>query len=219
VTRSALAPERHPADVAPDLLGWTLVCRGTAAVLAEVEAYHQEEAACHAFGGRRTARTDDLFGPAGSLYIYFTYGMHWCANVVTGPEGSGEAVLFRAAIPVVGEELMRERRSVLRGVDPASWRMRDLCSGPAKLVVALDLRPQDAGIDLMTDGLTVADAVQDTSAGPRLVCDVDAARVAGIDLPLPADRLAAGPRIGISVAQELPWRFGLAGSPFLSKRF
>jgi DNA-3-methyladenine glycosylase len=216
-----LDPLRHPAEVAPDLLGYTLVCRGAAAVLVEVEAYHQSEPAAHSYGGRPTPRTEHLFGPAGTLYVYFTYGMHWCANLVTGPEGSGEAVLFRAGVAVHGEELMRERRAAKRQADPARMRPKDLLAGPARLVEALGILPTDnARPMLRTDITRVADAIELAEEGPVLIRDVEAAARAGIALPLSGDELLVGPRIGITKAVELPWRFGVRGSmvskPFIS---
>lgn len=214
-----LEPDRHPVDVAPELLGWTIACRGAAAVIVEVEAYHQDEPASHAYGGVPTPRTRDLFGPAGSLYVYFTYGMHWCANLVTGAGGSGEAVLLRAAVPIRGLERMRERRSARRRPGAAPPADRELCAGPARLVDALDIRPGDGGCDLLRlpHGACLDDALGRADDAPVLVRDVDAARIAGIELPVVADRIAVGPRIGISKAVELPWRFGVAGSPWLSK--
>ncbi|MCW2923142.1 MAG: DNA-3-methyladenine glycosylase [Thermoleophilia bacterium] len=211
--------ERHPSEVAPDLLGWTIACRGTAAVLTEVEAYHQDEPAAHSFGGRPTPRTAGLFGPPGTAYVYFTYGMHWCANVVTGPEGSGEAVLLRAGVPVFGEELIRVRRTAARGTDPASLKPRDVLGGPGRLAQGLDIRGDDTGRAMVRLDLTTLDeALHASEDGPVLVRDVAAARSVGIAVPLAADDVLVGPRIGISKAVELPWRFGVRGA-FVSKPF
>ncbi|MCW2961048.1 MAG: DNA-3-methyladenine glycosylase [Thermoleophilia bacterium] len=211
---------RHPAEVAPDLLGWTIACRGTAAVLVEVEAYHQDEPAAHSFGGLPTPRTQDLFGPPGTIYVYFTYGMHWCANLVTGPEGSGEAVLLRGAVPVHGEQLMRARRAAPRGVDPAKWRTKEIAGGPGRLTQALDIRAEDSGTPILrADVATLADALSLSVDGPVLVRDAAAARSVGIELPVAGDALVIGPRIGITKAMELAWRFGVRGSAGLSRGF
>ena len=214
---------RHPSEVAPELLGWTIACRGTAAVLIELEAYHQEEPAAHSYGGRPTPRTEGLFGEPGSLYVYFTYGMHWCANVVTGPVGSGEALLLRAAVPIAGEPLMRERRAAPRSADPARFRPHEVLGGPGRLVQGLDIRPGDGGAQLLHPALDALETALSVSEdGPVLVRDPAAAALAGVMLPLAADDLIVGPRIGISKAVELPWRFGVRGTraskPFPGQR-
>jgi DNA-3-methyladenine glycosylase len=129
--------------VAPRLLGCELertiggqVLRGR---IVETEAYDQTDAASHSYKGR-TPRTDIMFGPAGFLYVYFTYGMHYCCNVVTGPEGKGSAVLIRALEPLAGEELMTENRRGIAG--------KDLTNGPAKLCQALGIDKTLNGHDL-----------------------------------------------------------------------
>lgn len=193
---------RHPVEVAPDLLGLTIACRGVRAVITEIEAYHQDEPAAHSFGGRPTPRTRGLFGPPGSAYVYVSYGIHLCANLVTGAEGRGEALLLRAAIPVAGEELVRARRTAPRGVDPANLRATELLTGPGRLAQGLDIRLDDTGIDMLRSEATGTD-------GPVIVWDVDAAARVGITLPLEPDDLLIGPRIGITKAVELPWRFGI----------
>ena len=204
---------RHPVDVAPDLLGWTIACRGSAAVVTEVEAYHQEEPAAHSYGGRPTARTSGLFGPPGTAYVYVSYGIHLCANLVTGPVGSGEAVLLRAAVPVHGERDVRIRRALGRGVPPAQIPARELLTGPGRLAQGLDIRLDDTGIDLLRiPGESLDAALESSADGPVLVRDVAAARAAGIQLPLPAGGLLVGPRIGITKAIDLPWRFGVRGA-------
>ena len=138
--RAALPPEffaRMPDAVAPDLLG-KLITRadGRVARLVEVEAYAQDDPAAHTFGGK-SQRNRSMFGPPGRLYVYFSYGVHWCANLVCGPEGYGAGVLLRAAEPLEGIDIMRKAR----GREP----LRELCSGPGRLAQAF-------GIDRALDG-------------------------------------------------------------------
>ena len=162
--------------------------RGRVAVrLTEVEAYSGEgmDPASHAHRGP-TPRAEIMFGPPGRLYVYFSYGVHWCANVVVGPEGRGSAVLLRAGDVVVGEELARSRR-------PAARAARDLARGPARLTQALAIGPADKGADLL-----------------------DAASPVRLHAGEPPSAVSAGPRVGISVATELPWRFWEAGAPSVS---
>lgn len=128
-------------DVAPALLGWTLLVDGVGGPVVEVEAYREDDPASHSFGGPR-GRNRVMFGPAGRLYVYRSYGIHWCANVVTGPEGSGAAVLLRAIEPVHGVDRMRARR----GVDD----VRLLCAGPGRLTQALGLTGEDDGLEIGT---------------------------------------------------------------------
>lgn len=191
--------ERDPERVAVDLIGCTLHSRGTAGVIVETEAYHQDEPSCHAHRGQ-TVRTAPLFGHAATAYVYFTYGMHWCFNVVTGPEGEGAAVLIRAVIPTVGATDMLERRERPGG---KPLRDKDLCSGPAKLVQAMGILAADNMKPLLGDG--------------QVSLRYDEAAVQALDLI--GTPIVAGPRIGISQATELPWRFGVANSPYLSKPF
>ena len=132
--------------VAPELLGRVLVRvlpdgRRLAARLVEVEAYEQGDPASHSYSGRPTRRTEVMFGAPGRLYVYFTYGMHFCSNVVTGPDGYGSAVLLRAAEPLDGLGAMAANR----GTD------RLLCSGPARLTQALAIGREDNGTDLVKD--------------------------------------------------------------------
>jgi DNA-3-methyladenine glycosylase len=182
---------RPSTQVAPDLLGRVLVRTlpsgvRLAARLVETEAYQQDDPASHSFGGR-TARTEVMFGPPGHLYVYFTYGMHFCMNVVTGARGEGSAVLLRAAEPLVGLEQMR----ALRGVED----LRALCSGPGKLCQALGVDRADDGDDLVRgSGLSIH-------------------RGEGV----PADRVEITPRIGIRRAAERPWRFVVRGDAFVSR--
>lgn len=134
---------RMPEDVAPDLLGKLLVrADGRVARLVEVEAYGQHDPAAHTFGGK-SRRNQSMFGPPGHLYVYFSYGVHWCANVVCGPEDFGAGVLLRAAEPIGGIELMR----AARGRD----LLKELCSGPGRLAQAF-------GIDRALDGSDVTGA-------------------------------------------------------------
>lgn len=216
---SELDATRHPEQVARDLLGWTIACRGTAAVLTELEAYHQEEPAAHSYGGRPTPRTQGLFGPPGTAYVYFTYGMHWCANLVTGSEGSGEAVLLRAAVPVHGEDVIRARRAAPRGVDPGSIKARDLLTGPGRLAQGLDIRAEDNGrIVLRQDLLTLDEALDASTEGPVVIRERAEAEAVGIQLPVPDEDVLVGPRIGITKATDLHWRFGVRGA-LVSKPF
>jgi DNA-3-methyladenine glycosylase len=183
---------RRPAtQVAPDLLGRTLVARlpdgrRLSARLVETEAYRRDDPASHSFRGP-TARTATMFGPPGRLYVYFTYGMHHCANVVTGEPGAGEAVLLRAAEPLEGIEEMAARRG---GRPPA-----ELLSGPGKLTQAL-------GLDRSLDGAPL---------DGRSQLRIEAGS------PVAADQVVAGPRIGVSVATEMPWRFSVRGDPWVSR--
>jgi DNA-3-methyladenine glycosylase len=180
---------RDSREVAPELLGKVLVAGERAGRIVEVEAYAGgEDPASHAFRGP-TPRTRTMFGPPGHLYVYFTYGMHWCANAVCGEDGEGTAVLLRALAPLRGLEAMREAR-------PAARRDVDLCRGPARLCQALGITGADDGSDLVVGdrGLLVAD---------------DGA---------PPPEAAATPRIGISRAVEHPWRWIVPGDPHLSRR-
>jgi DNA-3-methyladenine glycosylase len=174
---------RHPVVVARDLIGWTLTLHGVGGRIVETEAYHHEDPASHAFNGR-TPRNAAMFGPVGRAYVYRSYGMHWCLNLVCGQDPGG-AVLLRALEPTSGIERMRERRG--------RSEPRDLCSGPGKLCQAL-------AVTRAHDGLAL-------DAAPFALA------------PGPAAGIVEGPRIGISKAADLPWRFGEAGSRFLSKPF
>jgi DNA-3-methyladenine glycosylase len=146
---------RDSRDVAPELLNKVLVHDepGHARVavrIVEVEAYAgSEDAGSHGYRGL-TPRTATMFGPPGHLYVYFTYGMHWCANVVTGENGTCSAVLLRAGAPISGLDVMRARRVAAR-------RDRDLCSGPARLTQAVGLGADDDGADLTSGPLRIVD--------------------------------------------------------------
>jgi DNA-3-methyladenine glycosylase len=174
---------RNVHQVAPDLIGATLLVDGVGGRIVELEAYDQQDPASHGHRGR-TARNAAMFGPPGHAYVYRSYGIHWCLNLVCGGEGVAEAVLIRALEPTRGLELQQRRR----GVED----VRQLCSGPGKLCQAL-------GITHEHDGLAL---------------DVPPFRLeARADVP----EIVTGPRIGITRATELRWRYGEAGSPFLSR--
>lgn len=178
--------------LAPRLLGAVIVSdiggREVAVRLSEVEAYEGgDDPASHGFRGR-TARTEVMFGPPGHLYCYFTYGMHWCANVVCGTDGTAAAVLLRAGHVVRGVEVAHARR-------PAARTARDLARGPARLANCLGLSARSNGIDLC-----------DPAAAVRL--ESMRARRPGT--------IQTGPRVGITAATERPWRFFLADDPTVS---
>ena len=166
MSRPSLPDLHRPAEaVAPELLGCLLSAHGVTVRLTEVEAYggHGADPGSHAHRGP-TPRSSIMFGPAGRLYVYFTYGMHWCANVVTGPEGEASAVLLRAGEVVEGRELARERRP--RATD------RDLCRGPARLAKALALDGEVLGVDLLDPASPVrllpGQPVTRVVSGPRV---------------------------------------------------
>jgi DNA-3-methyladenine glycosylase len=175
-------------EAARDLLGWQLSANGVTVRLSEVEAYSGlgEDPASHAHRGR-TARNEVMFGPAGRLYVYQIYGMHFCANVVCGEPGKAAAVLLRAGAVVDGVETARQRR-------PASRRDDDLAAGPAKLMQVLALTRADNATSLI-DGTGPARLTPPLSApGP----------------------IAAGPRVGVTSAFDVPWRFWIEGDPTVS---
>jgi DNA-3-methyladenine glycosylase len=176
-------------EIAPRLLGATLACGPRAGIIVEVEAYEgRDDPASHAFRGP-TPRSRVMFDRAGLLYVYRSYGVHWCANVVCGPVDQGSALLVRAIEPTAGIELMWADR-------PKARRQTDLGSGPGKLCAALGIDASHYGVDLL-----------DPASAVRLV-----------DGPGPEGReVISGPRIGISKATERPWRFALAGHPHLSR--
>jgi DNA-3-methyladenine glycosylase len=170
-------------DVARDLIGSTLLVDGVGGIVVETEAYAPDDPASHSFRGR-TSRNAAMFGPPGTLYVYRSYGVHWCANAVCGPEGVGAAVLLRALQPTHGIEAMRRRR----GLD---WAFR-LCAGPGSLTQAL-------GITSEHDGLSLDEPPFELHAS---VAEVE---------------VSASPRVGITRASDLPWRYSLTGSSYVSR--
>ncbi|MEU5526644.1 DNA-3-methyladenine glycosylase [Micromonospora chersina] len=171
------------------LLGCRLGGHGVTVRITEVEAYAGTagDPASHAHRGR-TPRNAVMFGPAGHAYVYFTYGMHWCVNVVTGPDGEAAAVLLRAGEVVDGLDVARERR-------PAVRKDVDLARGPARLCAALGIDRSVYGVDLLGDG--------PVRLRPPLV-------------PVPEAAVTAGPRVGVTGAHDVPWRFWIAGDPTVS---
>lgn len=177
--------DRDVHEVAPDLIGATMLVNGVGGIIVEVEAYHHTEPAAHSYNGP-TPRNQIMFGPPGFAYVYRSYGMHWCVNFVCEGEGSAAAVLIRALEPTHGLAAMRRRR---HAVD-----VQALCSGPGKLTEAL--------------GITIAHNTLPLDRPPIALH----ARTADVEV-------ATGNRIGITKAVELPWRYGVRGSKFLSKPF
>jgi DNA-3-methyladenine glycosylase len=172
-------------EVAPDLIGATLLFNGVGGLIVEVEAYHHSEPAAHSFNGP-TPRNRIMFGPPGFSYVYRSYGIHWCVNFVCEKVGEASAVLIRALQPTHGLAAMRRRR----GLEDE----RSLCSGPGKLCQAL--------------GITIKHSELPLDAPPFALH----ARVGKAEI-------ATGVRIGITKAADLPWRYGLKGSRFVSKPF
>ncbi|MEE6289042.1 DNA-3-methyladenine glycosylase [Georgenia sp. MJ173] len=186
---------RDALEVAPLLLGGRLTVRGPEGAvsvrLTEVEAYEGgRDPGSHAFRGR-TPRTEAMFHAAGRLYVYFTYGMHWCCNVVCGPEGRASAVLLRGGEVIEGIELARSRRV-------AAKRDVDLARGPARMAQALGLDGKDNDLVLAPDG-----------------------RVSLTPPPVAATQVRTGPRVGVAGAggdgQVFPWRFWLPDEPTVSQ--
>lgn len=173
------------ATVARALIGAELYVDGVGGRIVETEAYDREDAASHSHRGP-TERNGVMFGPPGRIYVYRSYGLHWCLNIVCREAGHGAAVLLRALEPMAGIDTMRERR----GLEDE----RLLCAGPGRLAQAL-------GITRAHNGLRLAQAPFDFKAASTAVAVV------------------MGPRIGITKAVDVPWRFGLAGSRYLSKPF
>ena len=177
--------DRSVHKVAPELIGATLFVGGVGGTIVEVEAYHHTDPAAHSYIGP-TERNAVMFGPAGYVYVYRSYGIHWCLNFVCEETGSASAVLVRALEPLHGLAAMRRRRGL--------HEVRALCSGPGKLCEAL-------GITRKQNGLALDRAPFELRARSST--------------PV----IATGVRIGITKAAKKPWRYGLKGSPFLSKPF
>lgn len=181
---------RDAREVAPQLLNKLLACAdGRAGRIVEVEAYVGAiDPAAHTFRGM-TKRNAVMFGPPGHMYVYFTYGMHWCANTVCSAEGEGSGVLMRALEPVAGIATMRASR-------PRIHKDRDLCSGPARLTQAMGITGAQNGIDLVRarDGYTILD-----------------------DGMPPPDEVIGSARIGIREGTDLLWRWFVAGNPHVSR--
>lgn len=172
------------------LLGCALTAYGVTVRLTEVEAYAGlgEDPASHAHRGR-TKRNQVMFGPSGVAYVYFTYGMHWCLNVVTGPVGYPSGVLLRAGEVTAGVEVARSRRA-------SATRDRELARGPARLAAAL-------GLDGTVYGTSMVDG-----SGPLVL--------AAPATPVDPATIRCGPRVGVSSAHDTPWRFWLDGDPTVS---
>ncbi|WP_231703119.1 DNA-3-methyladenine glycosylase [Tsukamurella asaccharolytica] len=182
----------HPLKAARLVLGSVLVVGGVRARIVEVEAYGSPEKgpwpdpAAHTYPGP-TPRNDVMFGPAGHLYVYLSYGIHQCVNITAGPDGVGAGVLLRAASIESGLDVVRERRAVR---DPDAR----LAAGPGRLGQALGITVADKGIDVL-----------------------DPASAVRLEIAARRGPVAAGPRIGISRAVEKPWRLWLAGHPSVSR--
>ena len=172
-------------QVAPDLIGATLLVNGVGGVIVELEAYHHTEPAAHSFRGP-TPRNMVMFGPAGFAYVYRSYGIHWCVNFVCEKTGSASAVLIRALQPTHGIPAMRRRRGL--------HDERSLCSGPGRLCEALGITHAHNGLALDAPPIALH------------------ARLGKVEV-------ITGVRIGITKAADLPWRYGLKGSKFVSKKF
>jgi DNA-3-methyladenine glycosylase len=177
--------DRSVHDVAPELIGATLLFDGAGGTIVELEAYDHEDPAAHGFRGP-TARNASMFGGAGHAYVYRSYGVHWCLNFVCEDVGVASAVLIRALEPVEELETMRERRGVADD--------RFLCAGPGRLCQALGITREHDGLPLDEPPFELLAREQERE-------------------------IVRGPRIGITKAADRPWRYGLAGSRFLSRAF
>jgi DNA-3-methyladenine glycosylase len=181
LSRSFFARGVH--EVAPDLIGVTLLVDGVGGRIVEVEAYDQEDPASHGHRGR-TPRNAAMFGPPGHAYVYRSYGIHWCLNLVCAGEGVPEAALIRALEPTAGIDVQQQRRG--------TQALRALCSGPGKLCQALAITREHDGLPLDRSPFRL----EPRAETPEIV---------------------TGPRIGITRATDLDWRYLEAGSPWLSR--
>ena len=188
--------DRSVHEVARDLIGYRIAVGETAGVIVETEAYEASDPACHAYIGR-TARNEVLFGPPGHAYVYLSYGIHSLLNFVTEPEGTASAVLIRALEPTDGIELMRERRGLNARARGSATRLRleELCSGPGKLTEALGVGLSLNGADLLAPPFELSE------------------RRGGWE----GAEIITSERIGITKAADLPWRYSVAGSRFVSR--
>lgn len=177
--------DRPVAEAARDLIGAEILVEGVGGIVVETEAYDRDDPASHSVNGP-TERNAAMFGPPGRAYVYRSYGLHWCLNVVCGPPGHGAAILIRALEPTRGLDVMRVRRGT--GDD------RLLCAGPGRLTQALGVTRAHDGMSLDTPPF-------------------------GLAAPATRPPIVAGPRIGISRNADAPWRFGLAGSRWVSRPF
>lgn len=187
--------------VAPTLLGWSIVTDDVRATIVETEAYRQDDPASHSCGadGRplRTARTEVMFGAPGHAYVYRSYGVHWCLNVSCEPAGVGAAVLLRAARVEAGQELVRQRRRAARRTDAPVIRDRDLLRGPGNLCRGLAIDASLDGADLLS---------------PR-----GSVRLVPPRTPLDPARIRTGPRVGVRLGADVPWRFWIADAAEVSR--
>ena len=193
-------------ELAPRLLGAVLCCGDRSGRIVEVEAYAgSDDPASHAFRGP-TPRTTVMFGSPGHLYVYRSYGVHWCANIVCRPAGEASAVLVRAIEPIAGLPAMWSAR-------PKARVERDLGSGPGKLCAALGIDDRHNGSDLLDPASSVrltANVGNDTTAA------LDGCNRSSAEEPV-AFEVVCGPRVGISKAVDRPWRFAIADNPHVSR--
>ena len=191
-------------EAAPQLLGWILCRQLPAGIvklkIVEVEAYNQDDSASHSFRGI-TTRTAPMFEAGGRLYVYFTYGMHYAINIVTGPAGRGEAVLLRAAEPLQGIEIMQQNRKITD--------TKKLANGPAKLAQALGIKDTKLSGKILNKSSSFTPKNK-FSGDPGIYLEAP-------DKPLKPQDIIASPRIGISKAKDLPWRFYIKDCQFVSK--
>ena len=186
--------------LAQKLIGCELVHNSpdgiTSGIIVETEAYLADDPACHAYN-RRTKRTEPMYGPAGTIYVYLIYGMYECVNVVANIEGVGEAVLIRALQPTGGIELMQLRRQLNKkqlSPDHKAVKLKDLCNGPGKLVRAMGIeRTLHNGQLLNGESLYITPAIMETF------------------------QIEATTRIGINVGKDLPYRYFMTNNIFISK--